>query len=111
MEKTQCLTCFDWFRTNQGMKIHHAKIHGVTLPRGIRIRAGRKHENKIVNLTSERVYEFADCRDLLAAQLGVGPETLSAQKVVSAAMQTLMAYVAAGGSLTFSWNGNRSVEC
>ena len=111
MEKVQCQTCFDWFATDQGMKIHHAKIHGVTLPRGVRIRAGRKHANKIVNLTSERVYEFADCRDLLAAQMGVKPETLSAQKVVSAAMQTMKAYVAAGGTLGVEWNVNRSPEC
>ena len=106
-----CPTCRESFKTDQGMKIHHARMHGVTLPHGVRIRAGRKHENMIINLTSERVYEFVACRDLLAAQLGVIPEDLSAQKVASAAMQTLIAYVDGGGELAFSWNDNRSAEC
>ena len=106
-----CPSCNESLDTERGMKIHHARIHGVTLARGVRIRAGRKHENRVINLTSGRIYEFLDCRDRLAAQLGVMPETLTAQKVASAAMQTFVAHMDAGGSLTFSWNDNRSAEC
>ena len=106
-------SCRDAFMTNRGMRVHHARMHGYPLSPapGVRIRKGRHHENKVVNLTSERIYEFLACREILAGQMGVAPESLSAQQVVSATMQTFLAYVDGGGTLNFAWNDNRTREC
>ena len=82
-----CPRCDGLFWSEMGVRIHRTRMHGERLSN----RPERHHANRCINLTSERVQTFTECRDALAASLGVPPESLSGQKVVSACMDSFLA--------------------
>lgn len=59
-----------------------------------------------VNLTGERLGEFEAVRDILLS-LGVKESDLSKQRVLSAALQTLIGFHEMGGELTYRWVDGR----
>ena len=62
-----------------------------------------------VSLTGERVLEFETCRDILES-IGVTSINLTPQRVISAAMQTLIAHKQNGGEITFHFDDARTSE-
>ena len=64
-------------------------------------------ESLQVALTGERLGEFEAVKDILLS-LGVKESGLSTQRVVSAALQTLIGFHGIGGELTFKWVDGRA---
>ena len=62
-----------------------------------------------IRLSSERVEEFETAQDVLR-DMGVPEKELTGQRVVSAAMQTFIAYVQNGGKVTYEFIDHRTAE-
>ena len=62
---------------------------------------------KTITLTGERVGELQQVKALLT---GLGVEDVSDQMAVTAAFQTLLAYVRGGGQLTWEFDDKRKRE-
>ena len=65
-----------------------------------------KRKNMPVTLTGDRIVEVDICRAMLAAT-GIPVEELTGQKVLSAALQTLMAHLNAGMKIAWEFDDAR----